>query len=710
MEQQRSAAFQFGAFQLDVLNGELRKHGIKIKLQEQPLQILVLLLEHSGEVVTREQIQHKLWPPDTYVDYDNAINSAMRKLREALGDDSEHPQFIETMARRGYRFIGHIETPHRIEEAPPAQTEPPAATVAPRRSRKGLIAGLSGAALLLAVASWWLLRPHLGANAGPLVPVPLTSASGWENDASISPDGNQVAYWWDQGKGSGNAHIFVKLIGEGKPVQLTFEPKPDYCPSWSPDGRTIAFVRGTDFPSLNVIRIYTIPALGGSERLVAEGSYFLVTGLSWSPDGRFLAVSENLPATSSSSLALVPVEGGAKVVLTKSPDSKTADANPVFSPSGRRLLFTRCLGDSPCGLYLLDLSKDYRPSGEPRQLRQERGSIYGATWTGDGRGVVYTVSEDSGLNYHLMQIRAETGSQPQRLTFAGNASEPAIAPRGNRLVYTQHLTEVDIWQVHPGEPPTKFISSTRWQEAPQFSPDGQRVAFASDRSGLMQIWVCDADGGNPIRLSHFELGSSGTPRWSPDGRWIAFDHQETGGWRIYVMAADGGQVRRLAEEKGSAEIPSWSYDGKWIYYASSQTGRFEIWKRPAEGGPAIQLTHNGGWVAFESPDGQSLYYGKSGSAGVWMRSLGGGEEKLILESVSERAFLPVDDGIYYLASIAADWSTTLRFRSFATAHEKEIARIKYAFQGIAVSPDRKTILFSAAGRTDSNIMVVDNFR
>ena len=98
MEQRRPAAFQFGAFQLDVLNGELRKHGIKIKLQEQPLQILVLLLEHPGEVVTREQIQHKLWPPDTYVDYDNAINSAMRKLRDALGDDSE---FIETMARRG---------------------------------------------------------------------------------------------------------------------------------------------------------------------------------------------------------------------------------------------------------------------------------------------------------------------------------------------------------------------------------------------------------------------------------------------------------------------------------------------------------------------------------------------------------------------------------------------------------------------------------
>ena len=162
-----------------------------------------------------------------------------------------------------------------------------------------------------------------------------------------------------------------------------------------------------------------------------------------------------------------------------------------------------------------------------------------------------------------------------------------------------------------------FISSTRWEAAPQYSPDGQRVAFESNRTGSMHVWVCDADGGNPVQLTHFDSGHSGTPRWSPDGRWIAFDHQEEDGWRVYVMAADGGQVRRLAEEKGDAAIPSWSGDGKWIYYASNGTGRYEIWKRPAQGGPAVQLTHNGGYVAFESRDGQSLYYSKMDSRGRW---------------------------------------------------------------------------------------------
>ncbi len=714
MEQQRPAAFQFGAFQLDVPNGELRKHGIRIKLQEQPLQILVLLLEHPGEVVTREQIQHKLWAPDTYVDYDNAINSAMRKLREALGDDSEHPKFIETMARRGYRFVGHIETQHRVEEVSALGPLVPAATFASRRSRNGVIAAaVCGAAIFLAAAGWWLLRTRADTSPAALVPVPLTSAAGREYDPSFSPDGNQVAYAFDEGNGAG-WHILLKLIGEGKPLQLTSGPKPDWCPAWSPNGRTIAFVRDLDDSRTILRRLYTVPALGGAERQVAEGRLGCL--ISWSPDGRFLALLEDHLPVSSWSLVLVRIENGDKLALTKPPDAKSEDHDPVFSPDGRALLFTRCTGDYYCGLYLLDLSKDYRPSGEPKLLRQERGHIAGSAWTANGREVVYALSEEAGLNHHLMRMRARAGAQPQRLTFAGeHVMEPTIARSGNRLLYAQYLVDASIWQVHPGEPPRRFISiaSTRWEAAPQFSPDGQRVAFQSNRTGSMHVWVCDADGGNPVQLTHFESGYSGTPRWSPDGRWIAFDHQDQEGWRVYVMAADGGQVRRLAEERGDADIPSWSSDGKWIYYASNGTGRYEVFRRPAQGGPATQLTHNGGFVAFESRDGQSLYYSKMDSQfrwSLWVLPVGGGEEKQVLKSVFWRDFAPVDDGIYYMPETAADGSTSVRFRRFSTGEDTEIAEIKNPVTGLTVSPDRKTILFSLDVRTGSNIMVVDNFR
>ena len=100
--------FRFGIFELNRQSGELRKHGMKIRLQGQPMEILGLLLERPGEIVTREELQKKLWPADTFVDFEQGLNNAMKRLRAALDDDADTPRFIETLPRRGYRFIGQV--------------------------------------------------------------------------------------------------------------------------------------------------------------------------------------------------------------------------------------------------------------------------------------------------------------------------------------------------------------------------------------------------------------------------------------------------------------------------------------------------------------------------------------------------------------------------------------------------------------------------
>src|SRR4051812_45744718 len=137
--------FQFGAFEVHERSGELRKHGVKIRVQEQPFQILVLLLEHPNEIVSREEIRAKLWPDNTFVDFDNAISSAVRKLREALSDTADNPRFIETLARRGSRFIGQIAAQ---SPAPPVPK--------PKRTRIKIVACAAGVLAILGVASWWL--------------------------------------------------------------------------------------------------------------------------------------------------------------------------------------------------------------------------------------------------------------------------------------------------------------------------------------------------------------------------------------------------------------------------------------------------------------------------------------------------------------------------------------------------------------------------
>src|SRR5690348_4964264 len=383
--------FHFGAFEVNEHLGELRKHGVRIRIQEQPFQILALLLHRAGDVVDREEIRKRLWPENTYVDFDNAISSAVRKLREALGDSAENPRFIETFAKRGYRFIAPLAP---LPEAPQ-----------PKRISIKAIPITAGALLVLGLASWWLWnRPE--SNPVSPTPLPLTATSGWEGHPTFSPDGNQIAYAEDE-TGTGNhSHIYVKLIGSGRPMQLTTGPSADYFPEWSPDGRSIAFIRKLDEGNA----IYLIPPVGGTERKLVDG-HFWGPGR-WSPDGRFLAIGDRKSPNDLSSLYRIAVENGEKLHLNTPPDAKTQERSPVFSPDGRTLLFTRCSAIYTCGLYLLDLSADYRPKAAPRLLREESGAIHAAVWTPDGKEVVYVLSNDAILNYHLMRIRVGRATAP----------------------------------------------------------------------------------------------------------------------------------------------------------------------------------------------------------------------------------------------------------------------------------------------------------
>src|SRR5271157_558393 len=193
----KPASYRFGNFELDTRSGELRKNGTRIRLQDQPLQILLLLLEHAGELVTREQIQKKLWASDTFVDFDNAINSAMRKLREALNDDSGDPRFIETFARRGYRFVAAVSTaPVKAPESPNGSVSEPAPVPAAEETKTTQATHrarwlMAGAALALIAAglgtAWWIRNSGSGTEA-ELKVTPLTSYPGSQQYPSFSPD------------------------------------------------------------------------------------------------------------------------------------------------------------------------------------------------------------------------------------------------------------------------------------------------------------------------------------------------------------------------------------------------------------------------------------------------------------------------------------------------------------------------------------------
>ena len=205
----------------------------------------------------------------------------------------------------------------------------------------------------------------------------------------------------------------------------------------------------------------------------------------------------------------------------------------------------------------------------------------------------------------------------------------------------------------------------------------------------------------------------GTPRWSPDGRRIAFDGQ----WGIHVIDVDGGPSRRVASDTPDGVVPSWSRDGQWIYFASTRTGRSEVWKVPAAGGQAVQITKRGGFAAFESQDGKSLYYAKGIDVdGLWSVAVNGGEEAPVLDFPKASFWgywALVETGIYFVNTEARP-QPALQFLSFAerrVVHVATLDRKPVPFvSGIAVSPDGRWILYTQEDHRSSDIMLVENFR
>lgn len=739
----------FSSFELDLRARELRKHGLKIKLQDQPFQILVLLLEKPGEVVTREELRDRLWPADTFVDFDHSLNSAVKKLRQALNDDPDVPRFIETLPRRGYRFIaplrnGSAPAPSVAELLPsatggqeqsskqsseegseegsePSSAQPTATPTSPPTLRarhwKLWAAGIVGFALALAFVAWFQRPWRAGntANAAAVQLVPLTSFSNDYSKGAFSPDGNQVAFDWDGDESDAGIDIYIKQIGVEKPLQITRQFGYNFAPVFSPDGRYIAFMHADRDKSPG---IFVIPALGGPPRKLLE---FTPTqdcnpGLDWSPDGKFLLFS-NRSGDQPCSLQQLNIEDLSVRQLSSPPVPSVGDSDAQYSPDGKSIAFIRDLKDIR-DIYVMPVS-----GGAPRRVTFDNRLMIGLAWTPDSRELVFS-SNRGGATWGLWRVSA-AGGAPERLSVGSeHACMPTISLKGNRLIYNSGFWNENIWRVPVGAghrlgKQQRFISSTLQEEGPQYSPDGKRIVFQSTRSGSFEIWRSDADGTNLVQLTSFGGPLTGTPRWSPDGRQIAFDSRPGAHPNIHIISADGGPVRRLQNDSSDDAVPSWSHDGSWIYFASNRSGNWQVWKRTVGGGNPVQVTKKGGFAALESPDGKFIYYTKFEDAGIWRVPVDGGEEVKVVDEPPGNYwgyFAVGPDGLYYLGDTGTSAKHRPGFKFFDFATRKitvmgDMEKNPYqAAPGLSVSPDGEYLLYVQLDDARTNLMLAENFR
>jgi Tol biopolymer transport system component len=558
-------------------------------------------------------------------------------------------------------------------------------------------------ALALSAALVFKFRSHA---LPPQMVVQETAYSGRQQDPAFSPDGKQIAFAWDGEKGS-NPGIYVKLLRETGALRLTNGN--DRNPVWSPDGTRIAFARGTAAGE-HAVRsaIYTVTPLGGSERKMLD--MVVSAQMSWSPDGKWLAVARG--SELSSALFLLPLEGGEPRRISN-PKAPAFDTAPAFSPDGRRLAFAGCADRYNCSVYIQDFGRDAWPQGRPRRATLERGQTYAVTWSRDGRSLIYSNTHSYFVPY-LWRVGSDRAEASQRLEIAGpRTGSPTVSPVENRLVFQQNLDDPDIWRYTAKGGMEPWITSALVDYGPDFSPDGSKVVFTSNRSGEgMDIWLAQADGTQASRLTYGPGRAQGTPRWSPDGRWIAFDSAGSDGHaEVYVIDPKGGSMRQVTKETGNVHMPFWSRDGKWIYFFLYQPGAVQIWRTPFEGGRTEQVTTHGGMIGRISVDGQTLFFMKDYTGPLYAQPVAGGEEREVLSFVEYKAFCPAAKGIYYIGKRTAEGYCPLAFYDFASRASRTLAKIEGTiYQGVAVSPDGETVLFTHSARTGSSLMRIENFQ
>ena len=475
--------------------------------------------------------------------------------------------------------------------------------------------------------------------------------------------------------------------------------------------------------------LYLISPLGGRECKLAETrvpSYALGACLAWSPDSRWLAVcdwAEDSPGPLS--VFLLSVDSGERRRLTRPPeDSVVGDVMPAFSPDGRTLAFSRYSSGLRSDLYLLDLDEDLNPRGEPRRRTFMERQLIGAmpqSFTSDGRDIVFSAASSLTDSSGLWRVPVSGTASPERLPFGEVGIGPQLSRQGNRLAYTETNLNFNIYRLNlpvaDGVTGTavKFISSSRWDHGAKYSPDGNRIAFVSHRSGASEIWTCDSDGSNPMQLTSLDA-QTGSPRWAPDGKSIGFGSDAEGHFDVYVVDAEGGAPRRLTSDPSMESRPSWSRNGEWIYFTSNRNGDSQSFKMPAGGGPA-QVVTAGGWPRMESPDGKWFYFVRGANRSVWRMPVGGGSEETeedaeqVLESTYAGSYEVVEDGVYFVhPSKESDFS--LQFLRFATGavepiHDFETQQI---IGRLSVAPDGRSILFSQVEPLEADLMLVENFR
>ena len=668
--------------------------------------------------------------PDYDPKSDAIVRVHARRVREKLeqyySETGQHDIIEITLPRGTYipEITKRLPTPsplvHTWEETV-AEPVPPPVRPVPRVHWLWLLLAI---ALPLSAGILWLVRDHrngpLSGDGAMAASVPFTSFQGSELFPAWSPHGDMLAYAWDEGH-EDFPHIFLEKTGETQPHRLTGAAAAEFRPVWSPDGSQIAFLRRVQANSFEIVRR---AIASGQESVVTSVPYYWPLtsdppALDWSPDGASLLISEQPSPADPVSLFLVNIATGQMNPVTHPPYGTSGDIEAKFSPDGSQIAFRRGgLGD----LYTTSSSGESQSGAH--QLTYESDGIRGISWSPDGRSI-YFGSRHGGEPYAIWKIDAAGGS-PLAVTPADAPSiDPSVSHDGRELAFERHDLVVNLVEVSIKNPNHRrsLNPSSKLDESPSLSPDGNSLAFISNRSGSQEAWLTSLDGSGLQQITH--LGATGIPlqaSWSPDGHALLMTIRISGATNVFKYSLADHSMRQLTHSRGRLLSPLYSPDGRYIYFSSNAEGATRIWRISDDGRSNPEPMFGDIAMGFQqSSDGRYLYYlGNGPTLRILRRDMKTGTLDTVYES--NREFLPSslmsfsmrgkelylllaekDKAEGYLVAFDTDRGTLRTVLHLEHAAQNITQGIATSIAGFAITPDGESVIFAEVELANTDI-------
>lgn len=624
-----SERLQIGDCVVDIPLREVKAPGSRraVRVTPKSMGVLLVLVENAGKVVSRDALLAEVWP-DTLPTND-VVTQAITQLRKAFAGDRNHPNYIETIAKSGYRLLAPVEWKateaiqapqagvlaniEKERQAPDETTgvlhlRAEEAVLVPARAPywKRLIFLAAGVALATVVVwsgwRWWQSAGPAGTAAdvprqltAPPRPYQLiTSAPGFEFSPTLSPDGSLMAYLASPAEEIVGSSILVQATDQSQPRPLTRPPTGawDSNPEWSPNGREIAFLRrvpGED------CKILAVSVAGGDERVLGECDRRNRPSFDWTPDGSGLIFSSSAPGDGPPGLRILDLTTGQWSRLQYGATSADVDFAPRYSPDGRWIVFIR---NTPLG----DLWRIPASGGRAERLTRQYAELRGWDWTPDGRAIVFGRRVDGHTRLYWLSL----ASGQIRDLGIEDAQAPAMAARVPALAFVQRKPHFGLYRVSTeagdGSEPQRLFASSGRDTLPAVAPDGRQIVFTSDRSGEFALWWADMERPASLRLIEgVRPDSRYLPVWSPDSRRVlVVGSDAAGNFGGYEVNPGNGQVVRLRIPADAGDLLTAAY--------LPDPDRLLLITGRSDGGQRLSLFDRSGeqWRSLAALDGVSL--------------------------------------------------------------------------------------------------------